>query len=455
MKKSLKALLLTVVCLFLVFSKGSVNAANSTISVTDKDMLGTWTGTYTGTNSGTKIDRKITLNVNRYSKNGKFSGTASIDDNRNGNYYFEGSIDSEGEIRFEGEKWRHNPSNFGFGTFVGTFGDSKKTISGTMDGATDRPFTISHTSANYVETAVPATKVAEYWTGEYDGSSGSTVVRRNLKTHITHLAGGKIQGVNRLLPSSKADSQYGATAKYYFKGTYDEALATFNIQGYEWIEYPASEDGVSNWSFVELTGFIDPATGTIIGSTDNGIWSMRISNAAEFEYTPDYREDAVFESGETTYYTYANGTSDVKTCKSYTTTLTIPDTIEMYHQQYAVIGIFKKAFYKNTSIRKVDGGHNLGSIGEKAFYKAKNLREVDFANAPISKIDKRAFYGCSNLKTVSINGDTLSKVGAKAFTGVKNAKVYVHAKDKKTFNKAVKRLKKAGMKKSKYKFVKH
>ena len=459
-KHPIKALLMMLVFMLLIFSKKDVNAAN--LGISQNDILGTWEGHYTGNNGSTTIERKLNINIQTYndkSSVGKFSGIASVDDNKNGNYYFEGTVEknSNGKIvfKFKGKTWRNNPNNFGFPAFEGTFGSSRKLIVGTCDGDSDKTFDLEHKSTQVIKSEVPASQVAEYWTGEYDGYSGNVVVRRNLKMHKVSIQNGEIQGVMRFLPSSKADASYGATGRYYFKGTYDEKLATFKIQGYEWIEYPAGDSSVSNWTFVKLNGYIDTTTMTIIGSSENGMWGMRVSNAAEFETTPNYREDGTFTDKTGTYYTYITGTAAYKAPKSYTSTVTIPETITMYYQAYDVVSISNKAFANNNNIRKVDGGKNLKSIGDKAFYKAKNLSEVDFSTAQIKKIGKKAFYGCKSLKTIKVNGDALKKMSSQSFKGVKGSKVYIYAKNKKTYNKVVKAFKKSGIKKAKYKFVKH
>ena len=116
------------------------------------------------------------------------------------------------------------------------------------------------------------------WTGEYDGNSGSTVVRRNYEMHITEIHdNGTIDGKAILSPSEKASAELGATGSYYFSGTLDIAEGTINLQGYEWIDYPVGGD-TGGWDFIYLTGTIDYAKGSISGTSENGIWEMTAIN---------------------------------------------------------------------------------------------------------------------------------------------------------------------------------
>ncbi len=430
-KNPIKALILVFACMLLVFSKNDVSASGN---ITQNDIVGTWTGAYQGTWNGEYFSRKITLNIQSYnSGTDAFSGIATIDDNKNGNYYFEGKVNpANNTISFEGKKWRYNPGDLGFSLFSGTFDRSAKTMSGTVRNS-QITFSVRHTSTRFYETKVAAANVPAYWSGEDDGAYDGKPVRRGMKLHITSIKNGKVEGISRMLPSSKTDPYYGATGSYYVKGTYDEALGMIEIRGYKWIEYPVSENGFSGeWSFTTFKGYIDSASNKIIGSSEHGIWDMSICTAAEYNATPNYRENGTFKDKNGTYTTYAAGTADFKTSAKGLSTVTIPEYIEMYHQKYEVVSISDKAFYKNT-----------------------NLREVDFSNAKVKKIGKKAFYGCKNLKTIRVNGDTLKKMSSKSFKGVKKAKVYIYAKDKKTYKKAVKAFKKSGIKKAKYKYVKH
>lgn len=97
----------------------------------------------------------------------------------------------------------------------------------------------------------------------------------------------------------------------------------------------------------------------------------------------------------------------------------------------------------------------LTTIGASAFAGAKALTELDFSESNLKTIDASAFSGCKKLKTIKLNGNKLTKVGKNAFKNVKkNAKITIYAKNKKTYNKVVKLIKKSGAKKVKYAYKK-
>ncbi|WP_026494907.1 leucine-rich repeat protein [Butyrivibrio sp. WCD3002] len=76
-------------------------------------------------------------------------------------------------------------------------------------------------------------------------------------------------------------------------------------------------------------------------------------------------------------------------------------------------------------------------------------------SAPIQKICAGAFTDCENLKKITINANDLKSVGAKSFKGISSkATITIICKDKKTYDNAVKMIKKAGAKNAKFKFKK-
>ncbi|WP_026527128.1 leucine-rich repeat protein [Butyrivibrio sp. VCD2006] len=98
--------------------------------------------------------------------------------------------------------------------------------------------------------------------------------------------------------------------------------------------------------------------------------------------------------------------------------------------------------------------YEINEIAGGAYKNCKKLRTVKIG-ANIEKIGSSAFKGCKNLKSITIKANNLRTIGAASFKGIKNgAKITIICKDKKTFNKLVKQLKKAGAKKAKYKFKK-
>ena len=121
-----------------------------------------------------------------------------------------------------------------------------------------------------------------------------------------------------------------------------------------------------------------------------------------------------------------------------------------------VTTIDKNAFAGCTKLKKVTAsGSKITTVAESAFKGNKALTTIDFSKSKVKTIGKNAFAGDKKLKTLKFNGNALKSVGKNAFKGIKkNAKITVYAKDKKTYNKIVKKLKKAGAKKAKYTFKK-
>lgn len=121
-----------------------------------------------------------------------------------------------------------------------------------------------------------------------------------------------------------------------------------------------------------------------------------------------------------------------------------------------VTTIDKNAFAGCTKLKKVTAsGSKITTVAESAFKGNKALTTIDFSKSKVKTIGKNAFNGDKKLKTVKINGNSLTKVGKNAFKGIKkNATITVNAKDKKTYNKVVKLIKKSGAKNVKYKFKK-
>nr|MCR5343237.1 leucine-rich repeat domain-containing protein [Butyrivibrio sp.] len=133
-------------------------------------------------------------------------------------------------------------------------------------------------------------------------------------------------------------------------------------------------------------------------------------------------------------------------------TLDIPSTVEINGKEYPVTEIEAEAFKGNRNIREITGGHNIVFIGKAAFSNCKNLRTVDLSQTDVKTIGAKAFNGCGKLKKVKLNGDYLKKVGSKAFNKLnKEVKITIYARNKKTYNKLVTKVTKAGAKNAKFK----
>lgn len=103
------------------------------------------------------------------------------------------------------------------------------------------------------------------------------------------------------------------------------------------------------------------------------------------------------------------------------TNVVIPDTVAIDGVVYKVTSIAPKAFYKNTSVKKVTIAGYTTKIGTKAFYGCKSLKEIVILSTKIQA----------------------GSIGSKAFSNIaKNAKIYVPRAKYKTYKKL---LKKAGV----------
>ncbi len=96
----------------------------------------------------------------------------------------------------------------------------------------------------------------------------------------------------------------------------------------------------------------------------------------------------------------------------------------------------------------------ITKIAKGAFKNQKSLKTLDLsAMWNLKTIDKEAFSNTPKLKEIRINGNRLKTVATKAFNKTKKkAKVIVYSKNKKNYNKLVKKLKKSGLKKGNFVF---
>ncbi len=95
-------------------------------------------------------------------------------------------------------------------------------------------------------------------------------------------------------------------------------------------------------------------------------------------------------------------------------------------------------------------------VSKDAFSGCTSLESVTIGKK-VTKINANAFKGCKKLKTIKIYGNKLKSVNKTAFKGCtnkKSVKVTIYAKSKKVYNKVVKMIKKAGLKKVTYKYKK-
>ena len=269
--KQRKSIISCLLVLSLILSILSVGAV--TVQAVSDSIIGVWDGTYMGSLGGQDIDRTIRIDITACDENNNIEGFAEIEGGTNGKYFLNGSFNSEdNSISFQGKEWLTNPSSFGFAAFSGTLNTESMTIEGSIDNNTSKNFSLTKVSDTPHSYELDLENINTDFDGEYDGHHNGTVVRRNIEIHIEDIAeNGDIKGRAILSPSEKAEAVYGANGSYYFKGHINAKLGTINMQGYEWIDYPIQYD---NFTFVNLTGYIDAGEAAIKGTSENGIWDM-------------------------------------------------------------------------------------------------------------------------------------------------------------------------------------
>ncbi len=105
-------------------------------------------------------------------------------------------------------------------------------------------------------------------------------------------------------------------------------------------------------------------------------------------------------------------------------------------------------------IRRNGKVYFITKIDKGAFKNQKSLKTLDLsAMWNLKTIGNEAFYNTPKLKEIRINGNKLKTTGTKSFNKTKKKpKVIVYSKNKKNYNKLVKKLKKSGLKKGKFVF---
>ena len=72
-------------------------------------------------------------------------------------------------------------------------------------------------------------------------------------------------------------------------------------------------------------------------------------------------------------------------------TLKIPDTVQIFGEEYVVASIKNKAFQNQKKLKKVIIGKNITEIGREAFYGCKKLKTVVFKTNKLKSVGKNAF----------------------------------------------------------------
>ena len=98
--------------------------------------------------------------------------------------------------------------------------------------------------------------------------------------------------------------------------------------------------------------------------------------------------------------------------------------------------------------------YKIAVVSEGAFKGYKKATSIKLGRY-ITKIGKNAFKGCSKVKAITLYGNNLKSVGAGSFKGLKSGvKITVICKNRKTYDKVVKKIKKAGAKDAKFVYKK-
>ena len=137
------------------------------------------------------------------------------------------------------------------------------------------------------------------------------------------------------------------------------------------------------------------------------------------------------------------------------TRVKVPAAITINEVRYKVTTVEKRSLYGQKRAKKVSVGKNVTTVGRRSFAKMRQFREADLSKARVRVMGTHLFTGDRRLKTVRINGNGLRKVKKGAFAGItKKTTIKVYAKSKSLYRKVIKKLKRAGGKRAKYRFVK-
>lgn len=134
----------------------------------------------------------------------------------------------------------------------------------------------------------------------------------------------------------------------------------------------------------------------------------------------------------------------------------IPDKIDVFGEEYSVVGVCKDALEKNkryyASISSLVIGDSLRTIDAYSLRNAQKLKKVVIGNS-VEKIGKSSFVDCFRLETVIINSKKIKSVGRDAFSYIsKKAKFYISG-SKKYFNWLKKQIQKTSYFEKRVKFI--
>ena len=175
----------------------------------------------------------------------------------------------------------------------------------------------------------------------------------------------------------------------------------------------AQKDGTTTWTKVStMTGYVDPdLSGDVVLTytpETAGTFHLKVTNGSSEESlgetTITIKEVLEWTDESGLKYSYVEGTGKATLIRGdyqEMTSVTIPATITVDNEQYAVKAIGDKAFISCNSLITISMPDGLESIGESAFQGDSHLNEFTIPSK-LKSIGSLAFYNCNGLKNVSL-----------------------------------------------------
>lgn len=99
----------------------------------------------------------------------------------------------------------------------------------------------------------------------------------------------------------------------------------------------------------------------------------------------------------------------IETTDDKATTLTVPDSVNLFGLRYKVVGVADYALYGHKNVKKVIVGKNVKYIGREAFKKCTRLESVEVKSPVLRKIGVKAFGGDKNLTKIVLKTRNLNE----------------------------------------------
>ena len=105
-------------------------------------------------------------------------------------------------------------------------------------------------------------------------------------------------------------------------------------------------------------------------------------------------------------------------CEDTVTTVTIPETVRIFAQDFRVVAIGENAFSNCSKLQSVSMPSGITTIGDYAFYNCTALTDIILTDS-VKSLGKSAFYNCSALKELTLPASVKS-IGEEALYGCKS-----------------------------------